>query len=333
MYGTGVYGGFFNPLHMGHLRCIIKAASLCEKLYIVINHGGEPGEISIRIRHRWVHQLTRHIGNVKLIILTDDFQTRDNYAAEIEKDDAEYVKKRIDGDVDVVFCMEGCDKENFLCSIYPDTKKHIFDKSEIDSEYLADNIYEKWDWLPNVVKPYFVKKVLLVGSSSTGKSTLTVNLANYYNTNFIEEESREYMSKYGQGTLIIAEDFTKILLQHKLDEMNAMNSSNKVLFVDTDALVTSFFMSFFSDERNKKNKILADAIDSLSEFDLILFLEPDVPYVQDGYRGQIAGDRRLEYSQKLKEILDAHNRKYTCIKGDYHQRFIEAIQAIDNILK
>lgn len=333
MYEIGVYGGFFNPLHMGHLSCIIHAASLCKKLYIVINHSGDSGEIDIRVRHRWVYQLTRHIGNVNLIILTDDFQTKDNYGVEIEKDDAKFIKSHIEGEVDVVFCTEGCDKENFLCNIYPDTKKHIFASNEIHSDCLAGNIYKHWDCLPNVVKPYFVKKVLLVGSSSTGKSTLTINLANYYNTNFIEEETREHMTKYGQGTLIIAEDFTKILLQHKLDELNAINTSNKVLFVDTDALVTQFFMNFFTDERNQKNKILADAIDSLNDFDLILFLEPDVPYVQDGYRGQVAGDRRLEYSAKLKGILDAHNKKYTCIKGDYHQRFIEATQAIDNLLK
>ena len=333
MYNIGVYGGFFNPLHMGHLSCIIEAASLCKKLYIVINHTKDPDEINIRVRHRWVYQLTKHIGNVNIIILSDDFQTKDKYAKEIEQDDEKFLKNHIDGDIDVVFCTDESDKENFLCNIYPDAKKHTFEKRGINSDKLIGNIYEYWDKLPNLVKPYFVKKVLLVGSSSTGKSTLTINLANYYNTNFIEEESREYMSKYGQGTLIMAEDFTKILLQHKLDEMNAINTSNKVLFVDTDALVTRFFMNFFTDERNEKNKILADVIDSLNDFDLILFLEPDVPYVHDGYRSQVAGDRRLEYSAGLKEILDAHNKKYICIKGDYHQRFIEATRAIDNILK
>lgn len=333
MYNIGVYGGTFNPLHMGHVGCIIRAANLCKKLYVVINHTGDKTEIDIRLRHRWVYQVTGHIGNVEIVILSDYFQKKDKYEAEIEKDDAKFLKTYINGDIDVVFGTDGCDKENFLFDIYPTTEKYIFEKNEINSAELTENVYKHWDWLPNIVKPYFVKKVLLVGTSSTGKTVLTTNLSNYYNTNFIGEESREYMTQFGKDILITADDFTRILLQHKLDEINALNTSNKVLFVDTDALVTSFFISFFKDEHNQKNKILADAIDALNNFDLILFLEPDIPYVHDGYRGQVAEDKRLDYAKKLKEIFDNHNKKYVCIKGDYHQRFTEAISAINNIFE
>ena len=36
-YKVGMYGGAFNPLHLGHLECMIKAAALCEELFIVIS--------------------------------------------------------------------------------------------------------------------------------------------------------------------------------------------------------------------------------------------------------------------------------------------------------
>lgn len=61
----------------------------------------------------------------------------------------------------------------------------------MSSTELRADIYGHWDWLPNVVKPYYVKKVLIIGGESTGKSTLTVNLANYYNTNYLEEVGRD----------------------------------------------------------------------------------------------------------------------------------------------
>ncbi|MGN1341000.1 MAG: adenylyltransferase/cytidyltransferase family protein, partial [Oscillospiraceae bacterium] len=38
-YKCGMYGGSFNPLHIGHVRCMIQAANMCEKLIIVISSG------------------------------------------------------------------------------------------------------------------------------------------------------------------------------------------------------------------------------------------------------------------------------------------------------
>lgn len=40
MYNIGFYGGKFLPFHQGHLHCILRAASQCKKLYVVLMYNG-----------------------------------------------------------------------------------------------------------------------------------------------------------------------------------------------------------------------------------------------------------------------------------------------------
>ena len=35
-YKVGMYGGKFMPFHKGHMYCVEKAASMCEKLYVTV---------------------------------------------------------------------------------------------------------------------------------------------------------------------------------------------------------------------------------------------------------------------------------------------------------
>lgn len=77
---------------------------------------------------------------------------------------------------------------------------------------------------------------------------------------------------------------------------------------------------------------LAHAINNITDYDLILFLEPTVAFVQDGTRNEtIAADREM-YSQIIKSLLDLNNIKYTCIGGNYLGRFTAAKELIKDKL-
>lgn len=330
MYKVGMYGGSFNPMHKGHLKCIIKAACMCEKLYVVLSIGMKRDEVDYKVRYRWLYQATKHIGNVKILTISDSCATKNDYTFEASKSDSEYIKKQIGEPIDIVFCGSDYDENSFWNVNYPDSEFYVFERDEINSTEIRKDVYGHWDWLPNFVRPYYVKKVLIIGVESSGKSVMTVNLANYFNTNFIEEAGRELSEKSGTDTMMLNEDFTEILLVQKLNEIKAIEHSNKVLFCDTDCLITQFFLKFL--EGDKLNIKLSDAIDAINRYDLILFLAPDVKWVQDGDRSEEIRDNREKYRDMIADIYKSHGKKFEYIEGDYLTKFNKCVELVNNII-
>ena len=113
MYQVGMYGGSFNPLHMGHVECILKAVSMCKELFIVLSIGGKRDEIDGRIRYRWLYQLTKHVGNVTILTISDDVTTKAEYTREYWQKDADDIKRRIGKKIDVVFCGSDSDQDRW----------------------------------------------------------------------------------------------------------------------------------------------------------------------------------------------------------------------------
>jgi HTH-type transcriptional repressor of NAD biosynthesis genes len=332
-YKCGIYGGTFNPLHMGHVRCIIEAANQCEKLIIVISDGINRNELNIKIRYRWIYQLTKHLSNVSILIIKDESETKEGYTEEMWTSDAIKVKDFAGDNIDVVFCGSDYDSNSFWPKCYPDSEIIYFPRNQISSSKIRSNPTLYWDWLPNVVKPYYVKKVLVIGGESTGKSTLVTNLAHYYNTNYLEEVGRDISERSGSDLMMIPDDFTDILLMHKTKEKEAIITSNRLLFEDTDCLITKFYIRFLEGKQNEDNEALADIISSLNRYDLILFLEPDVKFVQDGGRSTVIEEDRVKYSNKIKDLYSEKGFNFEIISGNYQERFLKSINLIDTLLE
>ncbi|MDR7077358.1 NadR type nicotinamide-nucleotide adenylyltransferase [Neobacillus niacini] len=112
-------------------------------------------------------------------------------------------------------------------------------------------MYRHWEYIPNFVKPYFVKKIVLVGTESCGKSTLTKNLAKIYNTTYVEEYGRTVCEELGGcDGIMIKEDYQKIAYGHKMAEYQAIEKANKLVFIDAEANVTQFYSNLYNNQKH-----------------------------------------------------------------------------------
>lgn len=240
--------------------------------------------------------------------------------------------------IDIVFCGSDYYGTNRFESLYcPESVVHYFDRSEvpISSTDIRTWATKNWDYIPDVCKDYYVRKVLIVGGESTGKSTLVQNLALAYNTNYVSEVGRDTCEYAGGEEYMIAEDMYENILRQKINVMDASKKANRIIFVDTDAITTMFYSYFLLGEgKEKLDKCvsLAKAVDNICEWDLVLFLEPDVEFVQDGTRNEEIHNDREKYSNQIKELLKDAGITYHSINGNYLERFDKSKKLIEEKL-
>lgn len=337
-YKVGMYGGEFDPLHVGHIHDIVRAASLCEELYVIISWCEGRESVAKEIRYRWINEATKHLPNVKIMLLEDEATDKDEYNTdyywEKGRDD---IKALIGKKIDVVFCGSDYLGTNRFESLYePESVVYYFDRFEVPiaSTDIRDWGIKNWDYIPKVARYYYAKKVLLIGGESTGKSTLTENLALAYNTNFVSEVGRDTCARCGGEEYMTIDDMYENILRQKINVMDALNNTNRVLFVDTDSLTTKFYSNFLlaNDIDKEKCNKLANAICDITKWDLVLFLEPDTEFIQDGTRNEEIEKNRVKYSNEIKKLFDEKNIKYHTIKGNYLERFDNAKDIIDKEL-
>lgn len=335
MKKVGMYGGSFNPLHLGHVNDIIMASSYVEELYLILSVTDDLNEIDHRIRFMWLKNVTKDMPNVRIIKIFDKSTGKDVYDWENGRDD---IINAIDKHIDIVFCGDDYKGTNRFESLYENSQIYYFNRSEINisSTEIRKNPYKNFNYLPDIVKPYYTKKVIVVGTESCGKSTLVRNLSKTYNTTYVKEVGRDICEEAGGIDNMLPEHYEEIIYEHKIIENEMFRKANKVLFIDTDALITLYYykLQFGETEEYKEAfERLATSTANLNKYDLWLYLEPDVKWIQDGTRTYGENEVRIQNNKILKNILADLNIKYECINGNYLERFTKSKILIDKLFE
>jgi NadR type nicotinamide-nucleotide adenylyltransferase len=169
-----------------------------------------------------------------------------------------------------------------------------------------------------------VKRVLVTGSESTGKTRLCEELAKHYRTTWCPEYLREYFDQHG-GRLRL-EDQVPIAIEHARREDEATKKADRVCFTDTDAILTCVYFDHYFGHVNPKVLELADR----ERYDLVLLLHPDVPWVIDPQRDLREGRTRIH--DRVREEMEKRGMSWVDVKGSWDMRWRTATKAVDAML-
>lgn len=337
-----MFGGKFLIVHQGHVHAVRKAAAMVDTLYIIVTHNpaleresyfsnSKLDPISVEQRLRWWHQITKDNDNIKVYSVEEPNTNSTSNPKPDWQACATKIKAIIAKPIDIVFSSE-LSYSHYFDSLYPNARHVIIDSQRqaypiSASQIRYEGVIKHWQQLPDAVKPYFAKSVVIIGTESTGKTTLARTLADAYHTSWVEEAGRNFYKDIG-AEIVLLEDFAQIAYQHKYNERQARKSANKVYFVDTEAITTQLFSMIYLDVRQK----VLDEMVSLQHYDLWLFLEPDVTWVADGLRSFGDDEQRQKHNQLLKSLLVEFNISYHSISGNYAKRYKIATTYIDKLL-
>ena len=179
---------------------------------------------------------------------------------------------------------------------------------------------------------YMLKKIVIIGPESTGKSTLCQQLAAHYQSEWCPEYARAYLLAHGtdynfedlatiaKGQLALEESYTKKLLEK--------SHTSTPFFIDTDMYVMQVWCSFVF---GKVHPFILDEIKSRT-YDLYLLCNTDLPWVKDELREYPDLETRQKLYDIYYQILKNQSVPFEIISGMEDERLEKAIQAVNKLL-
>jgi len=204
-----------------------------------------------------------------------------------------------------------------------------------------------------------IKKIVIIGPESTGKSTLSEQLAAHYKTVWCPEYAREYLLKHGtnytyddlltiaKGQLFLEDKYaqmvngesSKLLTQTSnpdfcdspftIHHSQFTTHRSPLLFIDTDMYVMKVWCEYVF---GKCHQYILDQIVE-REYDLYLLCNTDLPWTKDELREYPAEEPRKELYNIYEDILINQTVPWVEISGKNEERLQKAIAAVDALIK
>lgn len=313
--------GKFLPPHAGHQYLVQFAQNFTQRLTVLVcSIAREP--IPGTLRYAWMREL---FPDARVVPVDEELpQTPDEHPHfwDIWRD---VVERAVGEPIDFVFASEPYGvrlaAELGATFIPVDLSRS---QVPVSGSAIRARPLTHWRFLPECVRPYFVKRVCLFGPESVGKSTLARDLATHFDTVAAAEFAREWLDP--KGGVCEESDLTVIARGQMASEESLARRANRVLFCDTDVLTTTVWSDFLYGRCPEWMRAEAQRT-----YDLTLLLDVDVPWVDDGQRS--LQNRRQAFFDCCRTALERSGRRFVVVRGDWDDRFRTACEEVEKLLR
>jgi NadR type nicotinamide-nucleotide adenylyltransferase len=171
-----------------------------------------------------------------------------------------------------------------------------------------------------------LKKIVVIGPESTGKSTLCEGLAAHFHTDWVPEYAREYLLAHGMDYRY--EDLLTIARgQVALEEERAARGGS-LLFIDTDLYVMKVWSEFVF---GRCDPWILDQI-AARKYDGYLLCRTDLPWVKDELREYPDLENREKLFHIYRDLLVNQSTPWAEIGGCAEERLGVAIEAVGRMI-
>jgi NadR type nicotinamide-nucleotide adenylyltransferase len=317
----GVYFGTFAPLHTGHQQQIYKTAALNDGVLLIVSgYEGDRGDkigLHLGKRFRYLREAFNDEPDIKIAKLDETGMP------EMPDGWNEWTDRLLE------IIHANTEQENLEITFYVGEEEYVAELSkrfpeddgntykiemadrhdiQLSATMIRENPIKYWDDINRVFRRHFSKIVTVMGSASTGKSTLVRRLARSINAPFSEEYAREYEEKSNiDDNELEMSDYARLITgQYDANSKEINSQANQgIVFLDTDAIVTRVYVKLYlNEEEQERLEPLFQETIKKEKMDLILVIPPITEYVDDGFRAMEWEESRYEFHDELMRQLE-----------------------------
>ncbi len=335
-FARGLVVGKFSPLHRGHEWLLQRAEAACAELFIISYSLPEFSGCGSEERAAWLAEL---FPRARRLVVTSELLRERLPGVKLPANDADdRTHRRFCGllcreifrtTVDAVFTSEdygeGFAREltRFFQESDPTTPevRHILvdlarTALPISGTAIRADVHGRREYLSAAVYRFFVQRVCLLGGESTGKTTLSMALAERLGSVFVPEYGRElWVERDGN---LSYEDLLRIGQRQVAMETEAAACTHRFLICDTSPLTTLFYSHAMFGRADESLERLARR-----RYHLVVLCAPDIPFVQDGTR-QDEAFRARQHAWYLEQLART-SQPWIVVAGSVEER-VDAVE-------